>query len=164
MPLRRLLSREQDSRDAVQDAFLSAFTGLATFNGRSQLGTWLHRIVINACLIRLRSPQRQPERFIDDLLPRFLENGDQGNAAVEWRASTERLLQQEETKQVVRAAIDQLPDSYRAVLLLRDIEGLDTEAAAGILEINIPLVKTRLHRARQALRGLLDVHFRGGTP
>jgi RNA polymerase sigma-70 factor (ECF subfamily) len=74
------------------------------------------------------------------------------------------LLQGEESRQLVRRCIDQLPETYRTVLLLRDIEGLDTEEAARMLTTSVGVVKTRLHRARQALRALLDPYFRGEVP
>jgi RNA polymerase sigma-70 factor (ECF subfamily) len=159
---RRLLNHEEDARDAVQDAFLSAFKALDRFEGQSRLGTWLYRIVLNAALSKLRTRQRKPERLIEEMLPKFLEDGHQAQPAIEWRGSSDRDLQCRETRQLVRDAIEQLPEAYRTVLRLRDIEGLDTESTAQILELNVALVKTRLHRARQALRGLLDPHFRRG--
>jgi RNA polymerase sigma-70 factor (ECF subfamily) len=72
---RRLLRSEEDARDAVQDAFISAFRAIDRFEGGSRLSTWLHRIVVNAALMKLRSQQRKPETSIEDLLPRFLEDG-----------------------------------------------------------------------------------------
>ena len=77
-----------------------------------------------------------------------------------WSASAEELASRREMRQVVRDAIARLPETYRSVLLLRDIEGMDTREAAQVLEISEPLVKTRLHRARQALRELLDRYLR----
>src|SRR5262245_35402115 len=74
---RRIVGHEEDAREAVQDAFLSAFKALASFGGDAQLSTWLHRIVVNAALMKLRRRQRKPERLIEDLLPRFKENGHQ---------------------------------------------------------------------------------------
>jgi RNA polymerase sigma-70 factor (ECF subfamily) len=160
---RRLVGNEEDAREAVQDAFLSAFKALGEFSGQSQLSTWLHRILINAALQKLRRRQRKPERLIDDLLPKFLDDGHQADPADQWREPSDVLVQREETRMLVRQAIDQLPENYRTVLILRDIEGLDTEAAAQALEVSVAVVKTRLHRARQALRTLLDPHFRGGS-
>lgn len=160
---RRIVGNEEDAREAVQDAFLSAFKALPEFSGQSQLSTWLHRILINAALQKLRRRQRKPERLIDDLLPKFLNDGHQADPADVWREPSEVVLQRQETLQLVRQAIDQLPENYRTVLMLRDIEGLDTEETARTLGVTIPVVKTRLHRARQALRTLLDSHFRGGA-
>ena len=159
---RRILRNEEDARDAVQEAFLSAFKQIHKFQGGSRLGTWLHRIVVNAALGRLRNLQRRPERSIEDLLPHFGEDEHQSDPPVPWRATPETGMQQRETRQLVHQYIDQLPESYRTVLLLRDIEGLDTEETAQMLSTSSGVIKTRLHRARQALRSLLDPHFRGG--
>jgi RNA polymerase sigma-70 factor (ECF subfamily) len=160
---RRIVGHEEDAREAVQDALLSAFRALDRFEGNARLLTWLHRIVINAALMKLRRRQRKDERSIDDLLPRFLSDGHQAEPAAEWQEPAEVALQRRETRALVRAAVDQLPETYRTVLLLRDIEGLETEEAARLLGVTAGVVKTRLHRARQALRTLLDPHFRGGA-
>lgn len=160
---RKFLPNEEDARDAVQDAFLSAFKAIDQFQGEARLATWLHRIVINAALAKLRSRRAKAERPIDDLLPRFLADGHQAEPAVEWRDSSDALLQREETRALVRGAISQLPESYRTVLLLRDIEGLETEETARMLGVTTGVVKTRLHRARQAVRKLLDPHLRAGA-
>ena len=153
---RRLLRTEEDSADAVQDAFLSAFRSLDGFEGNSALGTWLHRIVVNVCLMKLRARSRRREVRIDDLLPAFDETGHHSRPVRPWEDQALARLMQAETRAHVRACIDRLPDSYREILLLRDIEELDTEQTARQLGINPGTVKTRLHRARQALRTLLE--------
>jgi len=160
---RRFLRNEEDARDALQDAFISAFRSLDRFEASSRLSTWLHRIVVNASLMKLRSRRRHPEEPIDDLLPRFLEDGHAAVPSVPWRGSVEELLEAAETRTLVRAAIDRLPESYRTVLLMRDIEELDTAETARLLDISENAVKVRLHRARQALRELLDPALRGST-
>ncbi len=157
---RRLLRSEEDARDAVQDAFISAFRAIDRFEGGSLLSTWLHRIVVNAALMKLRSQQRKPETSIEDLLPRFLEDGHFAEPPAEWQQSADQALERRETRLLVRQAIDLLPESYRTVVLLRDIEGLDTAETAKALGVTPNAVKIRLHRARQALRGQLDEHMR----
>jgi RNA polymerase sigma-70 factor, ECF subfamily len=159
---RRILGNEDDARDALQDAFLSAFRSIDRFAGESKLATWLHRIAVNAALAKLRTQKRKPLRSIDDLLPQFIADGHEANPGVEWRLSGAAAAEQQETCRTVRAAIDQLPELYRTVLVLRDIEDVNTEDAAAMLGVTTNVVKTRLHRARQALRTLLDPHFRGG--
>ena len=156
---RRFLRNEDDARDAVQDAFLSAFRALDKFAGDSLLSTWLHRITINACLMKLRTRRRRPEGSIDDLLPGFLEDGRLQGPEQSWERRADALLESKQSRRLVSEAIDQLPDIYRTVLILRDIEDFDTEQTAEALELSVPAVKTRLHRARQALKGLLDRHF-----
>jgi RNA polymerase sigma-70 factor (ECF subfamily) len=155
---RRFMASEDDAREAVQEAFVSAFKAIDRFAGDARLSTWLHRIVVNACLMKLRTRRRKPEESIDDLLPTFRENGHLD--ARGWRDGADDLMERDEVKTLVRSAIDRLPDSYRTVLLLRDIEEFDTEQTAEALGLTRAAVKTRLHRARQALRQLLDEHFR----
>lgn len=153
---RRILRNEEDARDAVQEGFLSAFRALPEFNGKSSLATWLHRIVVNVALMKLRSRSRRPEASIEELLPRFQEDGHHAEPVSRWGSSIDTLLVQRETCVRVRAAIDRLPDSYRIVVLLRDIEQLDTIEAARALGLTPNAVKIRLHRARQALAKLLE--------
>jgi RNA polymerase sigma-70 factor (ECF subfamily) len=153
---RRFLRTEEDSADAVQDAFLSAFRSLERFKRNSALGTWLHRIVVNVCLMRLRARSRSREVRIDDLLPTFDETGHHSHPVRPWEDDGLARLTRVETRAHVRACIDRLPDPYREVLVLRDIEELDTEQTAQQLGINPGAVKTRLHRARQVLRSLLE--------
>lgn len=156
---RRMMSREEDAQDAVQEAYLGAFKSLDQFDGRSRLSTWLYRITINACLMKRRSTRRRPEQPLDALLPQFLEDGHQRDPGLPWKPMEERGIERSETLALVRSKIDELPEQFREVLMLRDIEGLDTEQSARFLNMSPAAVKTRLHRARQALRSLLDPHF-----
>jgi RNA polymerase sigma-70 factor (ECF subfamily) len=152
---RRLLGCDAEGADAVQDALLAAFRAIGSFAGQARLGTWLHRIVINECLMRRR--RKRPRTVpLDDLLPAFGASGRHARAVAPWAADAPERLTRAETRAQVRACIDRLPDAYRAVILLRDIEGLDTDQAAEVLGTNRGVVKTRLHRARQALRALLE--------
>jgi RNA polymerase sigma-70 factor (ECF subfamily) len=160
---RRLLGSEPEARDAVQEAFLSVLRSIRGFAGHARLGTWLHRITVNAALMRLRSRRRRPEEPIDDLLPRFDATGHRvADPEARVAEPTDELVQRAETRALVRRAIARLPESYRTVLLLRDIEELDTEEAAAALGIGANAVKTRLHRARQALRTLIERELGGG--
>ncbi len=162
---RRFMRNEDDARDAVQDAFLSAFKAIDRFEGDAKLSTWLHRITVNACLMKLRTRRRRPEGKIDDLLPGFLEDGRLADPPEgPWPENAHRLLEREESRVLVREAIDRLPEKYRTVLMLRDIDGFDTAEAAEALGMTRAGVKTRLHRARLAVRGLLDAHFGAPTP
>jgi RNA polymerase sigma-70 factor (ECF subfamily) len=160
---RRMLRSDDEARDAVQEAFLQAFRGLGKFEGQARLSTWLHRIVVNACLMRLRSRSRRPEQPIEELLPRFYEDGHRVDPGPPWRSAPADPVEQRELAELVRGAIDRLPEIHRNVLLLRDIEGRDAEETARLLDVKIDTVKVRLHRARQALRALLAPHFTGET-
>ena len=155
---RRILPTEEDARDAVQDAFMFAFRSLDRFEGNARLSTWLHRIVVNASLMRLRTRRRKREESLEPLLPTFLSDGHFAERFSTWDDPAKK-IETAETKALVRRLIDELPDGYRTVLLLRDIEGMDTEETARLLETTPNAVKVRLHRARQALRTLLAPHF-----
>ncbi len=155
---RRMLRHEDDARDAVQEGLLSAYRALPTFRGDCRLSTWLHRIVINAVLMHMRRRRRAPEVPIDDLLPVFQADGHHARAFEPW-GDVERALAVRETRLAVRAAIDRLPDTYRTVLLLRDIEEMTNEEVAAALGVTVNAAKIRVHRARQALLTLLSPTF-----
>jgi RNA polymerase sigma-70 factor (ECF subfamily) len=158
---RRYLRCEEDAADAVQDAFLSAFASLHSFQGGSTLYTWLHRIVVNACLMKLRSCKADRTVSLHALLP-MLHDSNRHAQTDEGDGCAERPLEREELRAKVRAAIDRLPDGFRHVLLLRDIEQRSTIETARRLGLSRGAVKTRLHRARQALRSLLESELGGG--
>ncbi len=158
---RRMLRSEEDARDALQEAFLQAFRGIDRFEAGARLSTWLHRIAINACLMKLRTRARKPEQSIEQLLPRFYADGHRIDPGPPWRSEGPDPLESREVRALVRASIDRLPEIYRSVLLLRDIEELSTEETAQLLDVKADTVKVRLHRARQALRALLEPHFTG---
>lgn len=143
---RRFFGDTDDAVEAVQDAFVSAFKAMTAFEGTAKLGTWLHRITVNACLLKLRGRKRSR------LVP--LEGDATANTS-----GCDSALAQAETCTRVRACVDQLPDAYRAVIRLRDLEGLSTEETAALLGVNSGAVKTRLHRARQALKSILEPQF-----
>ncbi|MCB9898252.1 MAG: sigma-70 family RNA polymerase sigma factor [Planctomycetes bacterium] len=157
---RRFMRSDDEAHDVLQDAYLQAFRKIGGFEGHSKLTTWLHRIVVNAALMKLRSKARVRETSIEDLLPHFRDDGHHLELPGAWTETGADLAERAELAQTVRQAIDTLPDSYRNVILLRDIEGLSTEEAANVLEVSPNAVKTRLHRARVALRTVLDPHMR----
>jgi RNA polymerase sigma-70 factor (ECF subfamily) len=160
---RRIVGTDEDARDVVQDAFLNAFKSLDRFEGNAKLSTWLHRIAVNAALMRLRTRKRKPEQSIETLLPAFLDDGHHEERFKSWEEPIDKIMERKETRELVRRQIDALPESYRTVLVLRDIEGLDTEETANMLGLSVNATKIRLHRARQALRSLLAPHFRSAA-
>jgi RNA polymerase sigma-70 factor (ECF subfamily) len=159
---RRMLDNEEDARDAVQDTFVSAFRSIDRFQAQSKLSTWLHRIVVNMALMRLRTRRRKPEESLEPLLPVFTEDGHHAQEFASWDEPVDRLAERDETRRLVRQAIVELPEQYSEVLVLRDIQELDTNETARELGITPNAVKIRLHRARQALRTKLDEHLRQG--
>jgi len=156
---RRICGNEDDARDVLQSSYLSAFRSMQKFEGSCQLSTWLHRIVVNTALMRLRTRRRKPEEQMEALLPAFQEDGHHVEQFSEWTMPADRLLEREDVRATVRSCIAQLPESYREVLLLRDIEELPTDEVARMLCATPTAIKVRLHRARQALSTLLRREF-----
>jgi RNA polymerase sigma-70 factor (ECF subfamily) len=95
---RKMMPTEADAEDAVQDAFLSAFKSLDRFDGRSKLTTWLHQITVNACLMKLRSKRRRPEKSMDALLPEFMADGHQKEPQKRWHAEATGGIEQQELR------------------------------------------------------------------
>ena len=152
----RILGERSLAEDAVQDAFVSAFRGLANFEGRSSVKTWLHRITVNASLMILRKQKRLSEQPIDEYLPEFDRNLCRIEAPWPRLATADEILDDERLRSLVSERIAMLPESYRIVFQLRDIEGYDTGEVAELLGISTDNVKVRLHRARAALKKLLE--------
>lgn len=152
----RLLRDRTLAEDVVQESFVRAFNGLAGFEGRSSIESWLHRITVNSALSKLRQLKRLAEQSIDEHLPEF----DRLDCRVEtpWTrlASVEEIIESDDKRRHMYESIGQLPDAYRVVLQLRDIEEYDTREVATLLGISESNVKVRLHRARAALKKLLE--------
>ncbi len=147
---------EADAEEVVQDVFLSLFEKIAAFEERAALGTWLYRVATNRALLRRRGKRVELEVSLEDQLPAFKDDGHRAGERsfllADWSASAEEGMLSGETHALVRRAIDLLPPHYRAVVALRDIEELSNEETAEILNEPVSSVKSRLHRARMALR------------
>jgi RNA polymerase sigma-70 factor, ECF subfamily len=148
---RRLLRDENEACEAVQDAFVHATRALPAFDGRSRLATWLHRIAVNESLRRIRSRR----------VARARRERQERDAQLHARthAPPDRLLEAGERRRQVAAAIESLPEDFRVVVLLRDVEGLSTAEAAAILGVSDAACRIRLHRARLALKERLKHHL-----
>ena len=147
---RRLLRDNALSEDAVQNAFINVFRALKTFEGRSSLKTWMHRIVVNEALATLRKGRRLKETSIEDLQPDFDGSGCRIDERWERVETPEALLQKSQIQARVLELIERLPDHYRVIVVLRDIEELSTHEVAEVLDLSETNVKVRLHRARSA--------------
>lgn len=158
---------EADAEEVVQDVFLSLFEKISAFEERAALGTWLYRVATNTALLRRRGKRVELEVSLEDQLPTFREDGhrdgERSFLLADWSASAEDEVLSDETHALVRRAIDMLPPHYRAVVVLRDIEELSNEEAAEILGEAVSSVKSRLHRARMALREQLT-RLMSGAP
>ncbi len=143
---RKFFGDTDDAADAVQDAFVSAFRSMGKFAGTARLRTWLHRITVNACLMKLRSRRQRPTVSLE--------------AAFDVPARQDPLTHERaETARQVQIALDGLPPAHQSVLRLRDLDGLDTAATAAKLGTTETVIKTRLHRARHALKKLLPAEM-----
>ena len=154
---------DEDARDALQEAFLSAFKAIDRFDGKARISTWLHRIVVNSALMRLRKKSTKMEESIEPLLPTFLDDGHRAESGPAWPENPEETVGRDQVRRIVRQAIDQLPVKYRTVVLLRDIEELSGAETGKLLGLTPNAVKVRLHRARRALREIIDPQILEGA-
>ncbi|MCK5920503.1 MAG: sigma-70 family RNA polymerase sigma factor [Methylococcales bacterium] len=154
---RRYIHNGADAQDCVQEAYLQAFRNIHQFKGQSSIATWLHRIVVNAALMKIRANKRRPEEYIDDDEEAlFNASGERIERETEVSLSVEDVLIDEDARGEVRRCINQLPEFSRQLVLLRDIEGNSKVETARLLEVTISNVKTGLHRARKALRQRIE--------
>jgi RNA polymerase sigma-70 factor (ECF subfamily) len=145
-----MLRHEQDAREVVQETFLNVHRHLDRFRGDAPLGAWVGRIAKNAALMRLRTRRRKPETPLDD------PDGGPGRELAHPGPGAHSAVEAAQLGERIRAAIERLPDRYREVLLLADDQELSMLEIAQALEISVPNVKTRLHRARLAVRAALE--------
>lgn len=153
----RMTGDPDEAEDVLQETFISACKHVQEFEGRSALGTWLHRIATNAALMRLR--RHTPDVISLDQPLISLEGEDIPREIADWTFYPAGHALDSETRHVIEQAIAQLPDTLRSVFILREIEGLSTEETAQMLGIGLSATKVRLHRARLRLRELLTPYF-----
>ena len=159
--LLRMVGNPEDARDLLQESYLSAFRNLKSFQGGSAFSTWLYRIATNHALMKLR--RKNPETVgLDEIAVPTHEELKQ-RTITDWALDPNQAMLRKEVRQVLDRAIQSLPPTYRSVALLRDVEDLSTAETAEVLGISEGAVKTRLHRARLALREKLSEYFEGDT-
>ncbi len=153
-----------EAQDVTQEVFLSIFKKVREFQGNSSLLTWIYRIAVNASLDKVRSRQRRKETVsIEEYLPSFTPDGRHAQEIADWsEMPLERLLNRE-ARHKIQEAIEALPDDLRVVLVMKDVEGFPLKQICDILELSLPAVKSRLHRARLVLRGALSSYFQEGA-
>lgn len=157
----RMTRSEADAAEITQDTFLSAYQHLSEFRGEAAFGSWVHRIAANNALMRLRR-QKVLDVVSDDLTgPEFTDRGSLAEAPEsDWSKRADDKILEEELGRAIQAATDALPEGYREVFLLKDVEGLSYEEISEMVGISIPAVKSRLHRARLALREAIDAFYK----
>jgi RNA polymerase sigma-70 factor, ECF subfamily len=157
----RMTRSEADAAEVVQDTFLAAYQNLKRFRGEAAFGSWVHRIAANNALMRLRH-QRVVEAAGEELLsPEFTERGSLAEVPeLDWSRGADEKVLDEELGRAIRQGTDTLPEGYREVFLLKDVEGMSYEEIAEMMGISVPAVKSRLHRARLALREKIDAFYK----
>ena len=155
----RMLRNQEDAEDALQETFLQVYRGLKSFEGRSTFSTWLFRLATNVCLMKIRHRETEPAGHLplEEYLPQHEEG--QHPPIQDWPEKPEEVLLNKESRTKMLEALEKLPAEYRAVFILRDIEGFSNVETGEALGISVAAVKSRLHRARLNLRGRLAEYF-----
>ena len=157
-----ILKNESDAEEATQDVFMTVFRKAFTFKGDSALYSWIYRICVNACLMRLRGKKRSETVSIEEFMPVFTDEGMHASPVGDWSKEVERKMLDKELGEVIRKFTEKLSEKYRVVFVLSDVEGLSNEETAQILGLTVPAVKSRLHRARLYLREQLSRYLQEG--
>lgn len=153
-----ITQNREDAEDVVQDAFLKAYEKLDQFQGNSKFYTWLVRIAVNESLMRLRKRRTGKMVSIDEDVQ--TDEGSMPRDLADWSPDPESLYGQSEMGEILKKVIQGLPQGFRVVFVLRDVEGLSTEETAETLGLSVPAVKSRLLRARLQLRERLAKYFK----
>ena len=154
----KICRNKERAEHTMQETFLSMVKSIKQFSGKSKLSTWLYTVVSNHCLMMARSNKKHLHTSLDD------EDSliDEKNIT-DWKISPQRIAENDELKDILNEAINKLPPDYRIVFMLRDIQGFSTEETGKAIDLSVPAVKSRLHRARAFLRNELNNTFSYGT-
>jgi len=155
--------QREDAEEVAQEALLKVFENADQLRDPEHVRAWVFRIARNACLMKRRKSVFAPEQelSLDQFFPAAGQNGEHRHLEIaDWSQAPEKDLLRQELNETLGEAISQLPDTYRSVVLLRDVEELSTEETAQILDLSTDVVKTRLHRGRLAIRQKLDEYMR----
>ncbi len=147
--------------DVVQDAFLNVYRKLDTFKGDSKFSSWIYRVIVNAALMKLRKQRRRSEVQLEALGPTFLDDGRHATTIAPWRTRADDAALDKELREHIVAAVDELEPKYQTVFVLKEVEGLSLAEIGEIMDLSIPAVKSRLHRARLFLRATLEPYLAG---
>jgi RNA polymerase sigma-70 factor (ECF subfamily) len=158
---RRMLGNDADAEDVTQDVLLQVVRKLDTFRGEADIATWLYRVTVNMALAYRARRARRAEHEVHDHPPLngFSEDGHHAAPVRPWSVAPDQHALDREQTRLIEDAIARLPDVYRDVYVLADVEGLPNAEIADLLGLNLPGVKSRLHRARVLMRNALAPHF-----
>lgn len=157
-----MMKDDDQAADVVQDAFLNVYRKLDTFKGDSKFSSWIYRVVVNAALMKLRKQKRRSEVQLDALGPSFLDDDHTVTSMSQWRTRGDEAALDHELREKIVAAVDELEPKYQTVFVLKEVEGLSLQEIGDIMDLSIPAVKSRLHRARLYLRATLEPYLSEG--
>ena len=146
----RYTRKQEDAEEVLQDVFVTVFRKVGSFEGKSAFSSWLHRIVVNAAFMKLRKNKQSRSVPLEDLSPSLKQEYLERNLS--FFPKSDSICAAHELQDALEKAITKLPDEYRVVFVMRDVDGLSNNEVADQLKITIPAVKSRLHRARLMLR------------
>lgn len=153
----RFTRNQEDAEEVMQDVFTTLYRKIEGFKGQSAFSSWLYRIVVNAAFMKLRKRKQSQTVSIEDLAPAVKQYCMDREAFT--GTQSYNIAVNHELQEVLQAAINKLPDQYRAVFVLRDVDGLSNQETGEILTLSIPAVKSRLHRSRIMLRKKLHRYY-----
>lgn len=157
----RITRDHHSAEEVLQEVFLTLLKKIGTFRGESKFSSWLYRVTANAAYMHLRAEKKyESDVSLEDYVP-YDENGTlKGRIKVkDWSDRPDKALLSKEAMEIIEKAVDELPEPYRVVVHLRDIEGLSNEEVSVLLGLSVPALKSRLHRARLFLRDKLSDYF-----
>ncbi len=159
-----ILRNESDAEEVAQDVFLTVVRKAGSFKRNSALYSWIYRICVNACLMRRRRSKRAEVVSIEEFLPVFTKEGAFARPVEDWSREVEKKILDKELGKMIARLSDNLTEKYRLAFLLCDVQGFSYEETARVLDLSIPAVKSRLHRARLYMRERLGRYLRDGRP
>jgi RNA polymerase sigma-70 factor (ECF subfamily) len=152
----RITRNPEDSEEILQDVFITIFTKLQSFEHKAQFSSWLYRVTMNSSFMKIRARNRRRTVSMEDVEPNIRHNWV-GNRSELFDVDT--MSSRHELRDAIQSAIVNLPDEYRAIFVLRDIDGLSNESVSQVLQLSVPAVKSRLHRSRILMREQLRSHY-----
>lgn len=156
----RFLKNEIEAQDVAQDALLNVYRKLHTFKGNSALGSWIYRVAVNTALMRLRKKKRRSEVALDNVAPSEEHETEYQDLRSMWHRRGDEVAENRELRRKIMEAVELLEPKYQAVFALKEFDGLSLKEISDELDISVPAVKSRLHRARLTLRASLERYLR----
>lgn len=152
----RITRNQEDAEEILQDVFITVFTKIGSFEHKAQFSSWLYRVTMNSSFMKIRARNRRRTVSMEDVEPNIRQNWV-GNRTELF--DIDSMSSRHELREAIQKAVELLPEDYRAIFVLRDIDGLSNEAVSQVLQLSVPAVKSRLHRSRLLMREQLKSHY-----